>query len=81
MEPKERPLTNADLVPRGMCPSLVMKKMLINAMEDWVYDDRTQPGDGYYWCINTSKQVGPDDNLCDPDSCNPDRACYDGPRT
>ena len=55
MEPKERPLTNADLVPRGMCPSLVMKKMLINAMEDWVYDDRTQPGDGYYWCINTSK--------------------------
>ena len=43
-----------------------------------VFDDRTFPGDGYYWCEATCTQVGPDDELCEPDKCLPGRACYEG---
>ena len=75
------PRTHRDLIPRGMCPSLMMKRILTHGMDDELIDDRELPGDGYYWCLCTCKEVGPDDELCDPRSCLPGRACYDGPRS
>ena len=57
----------------------MMKQILIHAMDDQVWDDRTAPGDGYYWCLCTCKDIGPDDDLVHPTSCRSRRSCYDGP--
>ncbi len=80
MASKQLP-THRDLVPPGMCPSLMMKQIIIHAMDDTVYDDREFPGDGYYWCLNTCTPIGPDDELAEPGTCGPHRKCYDGPET
>ncbi len=77
----QRRPTHRDLVPKGMCPALMMKQKIIHAMDDEIYDDRDYPGDGYYWCLNTCTPIGPDDQLAEPHSCGPDRSCYDGPKT
>ena len=53
------------------------QRTAIVTFENW--DDRTTPGDGYYWCLCTCKDVGPDDELAHPDSCRSQRSCYDGP--
>ena len=76
----KKPLTHRDLIPRGMCPSLMMKQILTNALDDVVWDDRDYPGDGYYWCLCTGRDVGPDDELVVPDTCLPGRRCYEGPQ-
>lgn len=73
-----RQKTHRDLVPRGMCPSLMMKRMLTLGMDEPVHDDRRWPGDGYYWCSKTCTPVGPDDELVHPKDCGPRRSCYDG---
>jgi hypothetical protein len=70
--------THRDLVPRGMCPALMMKRMLTVGMDEPVYDDRQWPGDGYYWCTKTCRPVGPDDEVVHPKDCLPGRSCYDG---
>ena len=70
--------THQDLVPRGMCPALMMKRMLTLGMHEQVYDDREWPGDGYYWCTKTCTPVGPDDAVVHPKDCMPGRSCYDG---
>lgn len=71
--------THEDLIPRGMCPSLVMKQIVTHSMEDEVHDGREDPGDGYYWCARTCTPVGPDDELVHPRACLPGRPCYQGP--
>jgi len=70
--------THRDLVPRGMCPALMMKRMLTLGMDEAVYDARQWPGDGYYWCTKTCTPVGPDDEVVHPKDCMPGRSCYDG---
>lgn len=79
--PTRKNPTHRDLVPPGMCPSLMMKQIIIKAMDDEVHDDREYPGDGYYWCLNTCCEIGPDDELAHPGSCGPHRPCWDGPKT
>ena len=55
--------THRSLIPKGMCPCLVFKQMLTYGLDDEVHDARTEPGDGYPWCLRTCKNVGPDDEL------------------
>ncbi len=73
-------ITHADLLPRGSCPSLLMKHALTHSMGDQVFDGRSAPGDGYYWCARTCRCVGPDDEVVHPQDCVATRRCYDGPR-
>ena len=70
--------THRDLLPPDMCPSLMMKQILTHALDDIVWDDRDHPGDGYYWCLDTCKDVGPDDELVNPDACRTGRKCHRG---
>ena len=71
--------THEDLMPRDVCPSLLMKHIVTHSMADEVHDDREEPGDGYYWCAQTCTPVGPDDELCAPKLCRSHRPCYQGP--
>lgn len=70
--------THRDLMPRHVCPKLVIKHILTGDMDNVVWDDRDYPGDGYYWCSNTGEPVGPDDELSEPSGCVPGRECYEG---
>ncbi len=70
--------THRDLLGRDFCPSMMMKQILTHALDDVVWDDRQHPGDGYYWCLRTCKDVGPDDQLVNPDRCRPSRSCWCG---
>ena len=72
-------VTHRSLVPRGMCPNLVMKHLLTHQMDEEVRDGRAEPGDGYYWCLRTCTVIGPDDELVRPGRCVPGRACHEGP--
>lgn len=84
--PEQRPATpqqrrtHGDLLPRAICPAFLMKHILAHALDDAVHDDRTEPGDGHYWCAKTCNCVGPDDRHVEPGACVPGRACYDGPQ-
>lgn len=75
-----RPTTHADLLPRDICPAFYMKHLLAHAMEDIIYDDREEAGDGHYWCAKTCTCIGPDDDYVTPKGCRPARDCYDGPQ-
>jgi hypothetical protein len=72
--------THADLLPKGLCPAFLMKHMLTHSLEDRVWDQRQDAGDGFFWCAKTCTCVGPDDELVEPRRCLPGRSCYDGPR-
>ena len=71
-------VTHRSLIPKGMCPSLVMKQMLTFGLGEEIHDARTEPGDGYYWCLRTCKNIGPDDELVLPSQCVAGRKCYEG---
>jgi hypothetical protein len=30
-----------------------------------------------YWCSHTATVMGPDDEPCSPESCQPDRGCFE----
>ena len=81
MDPQIPRRTHRDLVPRDVCPALMMKHLLTGDIDSPVYDDRTTPGDGYFWCLQTCEPVGPDDELAAPEGCRPGRECYDGPQS
>ena len=76
----QRPKTHRDLLPRDICPAFYSKHMLADQLDDVVYDDRDEPGDGHYWCAKTCTVIGPDDDYVVPRQCRPGRGCYDGPR-
>jgi hypothetical protein len=80
MQP-ERPVTHRDLMPKGVCPSLLMKHILTHSLDEVVHDGRQWPGDGHYWCAKTCTCIGPDDAHAHPRDCGPGRACYDGPQS
>ena len=73
-----RPTTHNDLVPRGLCPHLLMKQLLTHSMDDRVSTERKWPGDGHYWCAKTCGVVGPDDEVVNPGACLPGRPCHGG---
>ena len=72
--------THRDLLPPDLCPSLMMKQILTGGLDEPIHDDRQWPGDGYYWCLRTCRDVGPDDELVNPGACRGGRGCWDGPR-
>jgi hypothetical protein len=76
----ERVTTHRDLLPKGLCPSMLLKHLLTHGLDDRVHDNRQSPGDGYYWCAKTCTCVGPDDEIVHPSSCGPGRSCHDGPQ-
>jgi len=76
----ERPKTHRDLLPKDLCPSMLMKHLLTHSLDDRVYDNRESPGDGYYWCAKTCTCVGPDDEIVHPSACVPGRSCHAGPQ-
>ena len=76
----ERIVTHQDLMPKHLCPALILKHLLTHGLGERVYDDRQWPGDGYYWCAKTCNCVGPDDEIVHPKDCQPGRKCYDGPQ-
>ncbi len=78
MEPNTPRMTHRDLLPRDICPSLMMKHILTGDIDAPLYDDRGYVGDGYFWCMVTCEPIGPDDELCDPESCRAGRACHEG---
>ena len=73
--------THRDLLPKSLCPSLLMKQILTHSLDDRVSNERQWPGDGYWWCSRTCTCVGPDDEIVHPKDCVPGRSCYDGPKT
>ncbi len=76
----ERITTHRDLLPRDLCPSMLLKHLLTHGLDDRVYDGRASAGDGFYWCSKTCTCVGPDDEIVHPGNCVPGRSCHDGPR-
>jgi hypothetical protein len=70
--------THRDLLPADVCPSLLFKALLTGTLDHEVGEERTYPGDGYFWCARTSTPVGVDDELVFPDACRPGRGCYEG---
>jgi hypothetical protein len=76
----EKQRTRADLLPKNLCPSMLLKHLLTHGLDEPVHDDRQFPGDGYYWCARTCTCVGPDDEVVHPSQCLPQRSCYDGPQ-
>jgi len=76
----ERITTHRDLLPRHLCPSMLMKHILTHSLDDHVFDGRSSAGDGYYWCSKTCTCVGPDDEVVHPSACVPGRTCHDGPQ-
>ncbi|MBK8974507.1 MAG: hypothetical protein IPM29_01135 [Planctomycetes bacterium] len=70
--------THRELLPRDLCPHLMMKQILVHGLDQTIFDDRQYPGDGYHWCQRTCTPVGPDDELADIDVCRPGRGCFGG---
>ncbi len=70
--------THRDLTPKDLCPAMIMKQILTHQMDEKIYDYRDRPGDGYYWCLRTCTEIGPDDQIVDVDDCRPGRGCYEG---
>ncbi|MFQ5506548.1 MAG: hypothetical protein ACE5F1_17395 [Planctomycetota bacterium] len=68
--------THRDLMPKDLCPHLMMKQILTHALDQETFDDRDWPGDGYYWCQITLCDVGPDDEIVHPGSCRRGRPCH-----
>ena len=68
--------THRDLLPKDVCPHLMMKHILIEALDEEIPDDRNFPGDGYYWCQQTLCDIGPDDEVVDPETCCSNRTCH-----
>jgi hypothetical protein len=78
MTPKKPQRTHRDLLPKDVCPALMMKHILTGDIDAAVFDDRAWPGDGYFWCLNTCTPVGPDDELVNPGRCRAGRSCWEG---
>lgn len=70
--------THRDLLPKDVCPSFVIKHMLTQSLDDEIFDDRKHPGDGYAWCLQTCREVGPDDEVVAAHSCRRGRPCWQG---
>ena len=68
----ELPITTA-----ARCQHLLSKGLYINA---GLPEDQRLVGDGNFWCAQTQRFLGPDQELCDHEHCTqPGRNCYAAP--
>ncbi len=67
--------THRDLMPRDLCRHLMFKQILNEGLDDLAGEDSVWPGDGYYWCLLTLHDIGPDDELVEPPACRRQRGC------
>lgn len=59
------------------CRHLLSKGLYINA---GLPPGEEATGDGDFWCAHTQTIYGPDEALCDLESCcHPTRSCYEAP--
>ena len=59
------------------CRHLLSKGLYINAGLP-PGEEATGDGDGNFWCMHTQTIYGPDEELCDLETCcNPSRSCHD----
>ncbi len=66
------------LHPHKRCRHLLSKAMFVNA--GLPPGEEAVGEDGNYWCGRNQTVYGPDDELCDADSClDPSRRCYEAP--
>lgn len=65
------------VIQAARCRQLLSKGLYVNA---GLPPGEEAAGDGNFWCGKTQKTYGPDDELCDADTClNPARSCYEAP--
>lgn len=62
-----------------LCVNLRSKNMYtdVDSEPDRVRGDSTDMTE-IFWCIRTMQAFGPDDRLCDADTCRPGRECFKG---
>ena len=59
------------------CRGLLSKGLYINA---GLPPGEEATGDGNFWCRRTQTIIGPDEKLCDLETCcDPTRTCYEAP--
>jgi hypothetical protein len=69
-------MTELPQVPAQRCKFLYCKSMVVYG-EDFASDPDFQAGMTDFWCLRTSKNVGPDHDEVTMEECSlPDRPCY-----
>lgn len=61
---------------KSECKFIRTKSAYINNVENpeaWRTNDSSTR---QYWCVKTMGVIGPDNNLAEPETCQPDRKCF-----
>jgi hypothetical protein len=62
---------------KPICTYLRSKGMYVNATMEPVEDEASGYGDGYFWCLKSLHQFGPDNDVVNRNTCNPSRRCFE----
>ena len=69
-------MTELPQLPAQRCKFLHCKSMMVYG-EDFASDPDYQAGMTDFWCLQSSKNVGPDDDQVNMEECSqPGRSCY-----
>ena len=70
-------IINKKLVP--LCSHLRSKAMYVRGSMEEVDEehDMVESGEGYFWCLQSSHQFGPDDEVVNREACKPGRSCFE----
>lgn len=69
--------TQLHVIDQPRCRFLLSKGLYINA---GLPADQHVVGDGNFWCANTQRFLGPDQEVCGHEECtDPQRHCYQAP--
>jgi hypothetical protein len=69
-------MTELQQTPTQRCKHLHCKSMMVYG-EDFASDPDYQAGMTDFWCLKTSRNMGPDDDLVDLEECSiASRPCY-----
>jgi hypothetical protein len=60
-----------------ICCHLRSKGMFVNGAQEDVASGMPGTGDGYFWCLKTMYQFGPDNELVNRHVCTPSRSCFE----
>ena len=72
----EQNMTELPQTPAPRCKFIHCKSMMVYG-EDFANDPDFQGGMTDFWCMKTSRNMGPDADTVDMDECSrPDRSCY-----
>lgn len=66
-----------DIIPvQERCVHLLSKGLYLNA---GLEPGEEVTGEGNFWCAHTQHTYGPDDEICDRETCcnNPNRSCFE----